>query len=469
MFVGFCLFNQKKSFLSFVFNTFSFFLHNTYIYLVENKTWEEIREALISSSNNKTTKYWLDQTQASCSEKGVVTISVPSVFIKDSFEKKFGKNIKEELVLRSFSSEFRLVVDENLSLSGSGEEAGVDLYGKDRFLEKEVVVKKETFSLLPFDSFYTGSSNNLAVVAAKTVAKEPGKRFNPLFIYGRPGVGKTFLLKTLKKTREDAFYVGSEEFLNSFVQSIKNGSTEDFRGKVRSKNLLLLDDVQFLAGKKAVSEELLHTLNHYIENGKGVVLVSDVKPKELVGFPERLISRVYSGLVTDIERPDKDLLCTFIKNSEVQSGLSKKLITRLSSFPFENFREVEGLLNTLSINKKTNVRLDVFVERFLKEKGVFSITKKTPEELVFFVSNKYQVDKDLLFSKNRTERVSNARHVLVGLLRKHTDMSLKQIGIYLGNRSHSTILSSLNKLERNKDLLTDVVSFDNLKQKERAG
>ena len=229
---------------------------------MENKTWEEIRLALISSSNNKTTKYWLDQTQASSSEKGVVTISVPSVFIKDSFEKKFGKNIKEELVLRSFSSEFCVVVDENLSLNTPEGEEGVDLYNKDEFLEKEVVVKKETFSLSPFNSFYTGSSNNLAVVAAKTVAKEPGKRFNPLFIYGRPGVGKTFLLKTLEKTREDAFYIGSEEFLNSFIQGIKNGTTEDFREKVRGKNLLLLDDVQFLVGKKAVSEELLHALNH---------------------------------------------------------------------------------------------------------------------------------------------------------------------------------------------------------------
>ena len=134
------------------------------------------------------------------------------------------------------------------------------------------------------------------------------------------------MLKTLEKTREDAFYIVSEEFLNSFIQGIKNGTTEDFREKVRGKNLLLLDDVQFLAGKKAVSEELLHTLNHYIENEKGVVLVSDVKPKELVGFPERLISRVYSGLVTDIEKPDKDLLYTFIKNSTVESDLSKKLI-----------------------------------------------------------------------------------------------------------------------------------------------
>ena len=436
---------------------------------MENKTWEKIKDVLVSCGKNKTSRYWLDQVKISSSSEEELLFTVPSVFIKDSFEKKFGKILKQELLNRGFSSNYKIVVDEVLASALFEKKEIPNPISNTPNLEELVLGEKSTFSLSPFEDFYTGSSNSLAVIAAKTVVEKPGERFNPLFIYGRPGVGKTFLLKTIEKTREDSLYIGSEDFLNSFVQSIKKGTTEKFKERVRGNKLLLLDDIQFLSGKKAASEELLHTVNHYIENGGGIVLVSDVKPKDLFGFPERLISRVYSGLVTDIEKPDEELLLGYLKKAQKEVGLNKESLRKLSSFPFENFRELKGLLNGLSLNKEMNLNVDIFVNSFVEEKQKFSLSIKTPEDLVFFVSNKYQVDKDLLFSKNRTERVANARHVLIGLLRKHTDMSLKQIGIYLGNRSHSTIISSLKKLQENSDLLTGVNSLDTEEQEERVG
>jgi len=436
---------------------------------VENKTWEKIKDVLVSCGKNKTSKYWLDQVKISSSSEEELLFTVPSVFIKDSFEKKFGKILKQELLNRGFSSNYKIVVDEVLASALFEKKEIPNPISNTPNLEELVLEEKSTFSLSPFEDFYTGSSNSLAVIAAKTVVEKPGERFNPLFIYGRPGVGKTFLLKTIEKTREDSLYIGSEDFLNSFVQSIKKGTTEKFKERVRGNKLLLLDDIQFLSGKKAASEELLHTVNHYIENGGGIVLVSDVKPKDLFGFPERLISRVYSGLVTDVEKPDKELLSGYLKKAQKEIGLNKESLSKLSSFPFENFRELKGLLNGLSLNKEMDLNVDLLVNSFVEEKQKFSLSRKTPEDLVLFVSNKYQVDKDLLFSKNRTERVANARHVLIGLLRKHTDMSLKQIGIYLGNRSHSTIISSLKKLQENSDLLTGVNSLDTEEQEERVG
>lgn len=436
---------------------------------MENKTWEEIKDVLISCGKNKTSKYWLDQTKTSSSTDNKLLINVPSVFIKESFEKKFGKTLKQELLNRGLSSNYKIVVDEGLASALFAKKEVTPATSNTPIQEELVLEERNVFSLSPFNDFYTGASNSLAVIAAKTIVEKPGERFNPLFVYGRPGVGKTFLLKTIEKTREDSLYIGSEDFLNSFVQSIKKGTTEKFKETIRGNKLLLLDDIQFLSGKKAASEELLHTINHYIENGRGIVLVSDVKPKDLFGFPERLISRVYSGLVTDVEKPDKELLFDYLKQTQKEIGLNNESLKKLSSFSFENFRELKGLLNSLSVSKEMNLDVDLSVNRYIEEKQRFSISIKTPEDLVVFVSNKHQVDKELLFSKNRTERVSNARHVLVGLLRKHTDMSLKQIGIYLGNRSHSTVLSSLKKLEKNSDLLAGVNSLDNEEKNEKVG
>jgi len=440
-------------FCRFLLTHFCFFKQISIFILVENKTWKEIKEAIASNNETKTAKYWLNQVSFSKFESMVFHFSVPSVFVKDSFEKKFGKALEKELALRGMCKKYQLTVDEDLlkkNLSKTQEQKNSFLNKDDGSKNKEKL--EETYSLTPFDNFYTGSSNNLAVVAAKAVAKNPGKRFNPLFIYGRPGVGKTHLLKTLKETRVNSLYIGSEDFLNSFVKSIKDRETALFKDRVRNNEILLLDDLQFLAGKKAVSEEVLHTVNHYIEKEKAVVLVSDVRPEDLFGFPERLISRIYSGLVTDIEKPNEELLLKYLENKIDSSLFGKGVVERITSLPFDNFRELNGFLNKFSLNVDAGVDAGVFVEDFIRNKELVLIKKKTPEDLLFFVSKKYQVDKELLLSKNRTEKVSNARHVLIGLLRKHTDLSLQQIGLYVGNRSHSTILSSLKKINSGEGL-----------------
>ena len=184
------------------------------------------------------------------------------------------------------------------------------------------------------------------------------------------------------------------------------------------------------------------------------------------GFPERLVSRIYSGLVTDIEKPGKDVLLSYLnkKNSEVK--LSEELVAKISSYPFSNFREINGFLNSFSASVSANKDVVSFVEKFLSGSSVSFIKKKSPEDLLFFVSEKYQVDKDLLVSKNRSEAVVKARHILIALLRQNTDLSLNQIGLFLGGRSHSTVLSSLKKVEGSKDLSTDL---DNINLQERVG
>ena len=282
---------------------------------MKKNIWSDVEASIVPSEKKKTSSYWFEQVFFSYQENKAV-LTVPSVFVKDSFEKKFGVKVLSELKSRGFVEGYVYVVDPDMFPKKT--------VGKDLELRtedpKEVALveggEPSPFDLSFFDRFCVGSSNKLAVVAARSIVEKPGERFNPLFLYGKPGVGKTYLLKTIEKTREDAFYIGSEEFLNSFIQGIKNKELGGFKNKIRNNKILLFDDVQFLIGKKAASEEFLNTVNHYIEEKQSIVLVSDVRPEDLSGFPERLVSRIYSGLVTDIEKPGKDVLLSYLNKKK---------------------------------------------------------------------------------------------------------------------------------------------------------
>lgn len=431
---------------------------------MKNNIWKEIQKQIAPRAEAKTSSYWFNQVcllEKEGNEKQVVLV-FPSVFVKDSFEKRFGKKVLFELKKRGFVEGYTPTVDEEFFPKEEETSLGFSKNGvsgfKEGFLVEDKPPKdKKPFNLSVFNDLCVGSSNNLAFVAAKTIVEEPGDRFNPLFLYGKPGVGKTHLLKTIEKSRRDAFYIGSEDYLNSFIKGIKYKNLDIFKQKLRKNAILLFDDLQFLVGKKAASEEFLNTLNHYIEEKRAIVMVSDVRPEDLTGFPERLVSRIYSGLVTDIDKPDKGVLFSYLKKESEGLNIKKDLLTKISSHPFKNFREVDGFLNSFSANSYANNDPSFFVERFLKDSSRENLlANKNPEELLSFVSERYQVDEKLLLSKNRSEKVAKARHVLVALLRKNTSLSLKQIGLFVGGRSHSTVLSSLRKVEGDKDLSTDL-------------
>ena len=415
---------------------------------------------LNKSITNKTDKYWLDQLRFELLNKKELNIIVGSDFVKSSIERKLLKNISSVFKRVVGGSDCVFVVDSSFS-------SYVDKTAYTEVKEEPVVQKeisKPLYDLSFFDDLFVGSCNNLAITAAKNVVITPGERFNPLFVYGKPGVGKTQLLKTISKSHFSSFYIDSESFLESYISGIKNNDIDVFKNKIRSVDILLIDDIQFFIGKKGVSEELFHTINYFLNNSKAVVLASDQKPQMLKGFPERLISRVLNGLVTDIEKPDKKIFLEVLKNSNKDFDntlISKKEFDLLLSLDFQSFREINGVVNNLIINKQTGVGNSKYVAELVSMYSENKIMELTPEFILDYCSNVYQVDKRLVLSKNRSEQVSNARHLFIYLMRKHTEYSLNQIGIYVGNRSHSTVLSSIKKVEGSHSFKREINIFNN--------
>ncbi len=423
---------------------------------------EEFKALLEKSVTNKTDRYWLDQVGFEISGEDNLCIVVSSDFIKSSIEKKVYSKIKSVYQLNfNEKAECVFVVDKKFKSSkvyeGSSEETVVGETLKD-------VVDRSYYDLSYFDELFVGGCNNLAITAAKNIVISPGKRFNPLFIYGKPGVGKTHLLKTIDVSSESSFYIDSESFLESYISGIKNNDIDNFKKKIRSVDILLVDDIQFFVGKRGVSEELFHTINFFLNNSKSVVLASDQKPQDLNGFPDRLISRILNGLVTDITKPDKEIFSEVLKKGNIDFGgllFSETEFEMLLSLDFQSFREINGVINNLIINKQTGVSNNKYISELVSLYSNNKVVELTPEFILKYCSEVYQVDERLVLSKNRSELVSNARHLFVYLMRKHTEYSLNQIGMYAGNRSHSTVLSSIKKVENSSLFKKEVNIFNN--------
>ena len=419
---------------------------------------QDFKDKLNTEIENKTDRYWLNQVRFDIGSDGNLNIYVGSEFIKNSIEKKVLKKIEKvyKTIIPGFDCVFIL------DRSFVNNPVSVDVVEEQ--VEEETVEEQPVFDLGFFDDLFIGSCNNLAVTAAKNVVTNPGSRFNPLFVYGKPGVGKTHLLKTIEKSSFSSFYIDSESFLESYISGIKNKDIDIFKNKIRSVDILLIDDIQFFLGKKGVSEELFHTINYFLNNSKAVVLASDQKPQDLLGFPERLVSRILNGLVTDIEKPDKKIFSELLNKSNEEYGgnlITKKEFNLLVSLDFQSFREINGVVNNLIINKQTGDGNAKYVAELVSMYSENKVLELTPEFILDYCSDLYQVDKRLVLSKNRSEQVSNARHLFIYLMRKHTEYSLNQIGLYVGNRSHSTVLSSIKKVEGSPGLKKEINIFKN--------
>ena len=321
-----------------------------------------------------------------------------------------------------------------------------------------------------FENFVVGSSNNTAKAAAFSVAQNPGNSFNPLFIYGGVGLGKTHMLHAIgnyilaNNKNANIIYSTTEQFVNDFIESMRNNKVSDkvfnFREKYRNADILMLDDVQFLIGKDSSQEALFHTFNDLYQNKKQIVLTSDRHPRDLVSLEERLRSRFNSGLTVDISSPDLETRIAILQKKAYQKNfnISKNIIYFIAEKITSNIREIEGALSKVIFycqlnNKESADDLNLVMEA-LKDDLDVSTHVLSLDTITDAVCAYYNITKDEIKGAKKTKNIAEARQIDIYLINDMLSVPLMSIGNYLGNRDHSTIIYA-------RDKITDQLKNDN--------
>lgn len=315
-----------------------------------------------------------------------------------------------------------------------------------------------------FDHFVIGKSNELAAVAAQAVSQSPGRTYNPLFLYGDTGLGKTHLMQAIahevlkKQPSTRITFIGTEQFTNEMIGSIQNRSTQEFRRRYRETDLLLVDDIQFLKGKEATQEEFFHTFNALYEAGRQIVLTSDRVPSEIPGLEARLVSRFQWGMVADIQLPDLEHRIAILRNKalldHLEMTIPEDVIRFIGEHVRSSVRELEGsmikLLAYASL-KHREITVDVAREA-LRDKLRVNMSNSTvndglsSETVQAFVAREWGVTSEGLRSKTRTKALTTPRQVAMYFMRDLLSMQLVEIGAAFGGRDHSTVIHSLDRV-----------------------
>ena len=408
-----------------------------------NDIWDKIIEILSNQLTATAINTWFSDCTPVDIEDCRLVLHTTSNFKRDIINTRFGETIKAVLS-DLFSCDFDLLVL-------SGDEIN------------DYAIKKKVDSSLPemagytFDRFIVGSSNKFAHAAAIAVAENPGKTYNPLFIYGNSGLGKTHLLLAIgqqiheKSPEKSIAYIKGDEFTNQLVKSIKDGTAEEFRQKYRNVDLFLVDDIQFIAGKQQTQNEFFHTFNNIYEAGHQIVITSDRPPLEMSILDDRLRTRFEGGLMADIQPPDLETRMAITRNKAGQLGLllSDDAVEYIATSITANIRQLEGVIKRLTAYKE--ILDDVItidsVKRAIKDVIRVGTYIPTPESIIRETARYYSLKEEDLRGQSRSKNTAMARQVSMYLMRSLTNLSLKDIGAEYEDRNHATVLSSIRKVE----------------------
>lgn len=442
-----------------------------------NEVWALVYEQIKKEMNQNTFSLWFSDLSLKSLDENKAVLSTASIFkrniLKESFKTKIA-DIFEKVMGFRVDIEFVTEKDEDIDFSNTSSLDKADknesmtqtrdtesLSDEDEKNDDDDKIGDISFftgnEAYTFDNFIVGNSNKLAHAACIAVANNTGYDYNPLFIHGPSGLGKTHLLHAItnhikkKNPNINIIYVTSEDFTNQLIQSISNKTTENFRNKFRNADMLMIDDIQFIASRENTQEEIFHTFNALYEKGVQIILTSDRPARDINPLEDRLLTRFNWGITADINPPDFELRAAIITSKAKSKGieLSSDIVNMLAENLTSNIRQLEGAVKKLcaiSILSDKPITLEVAKEAISDIVRDRVSVNVTIDKILNAVCKKYGVTVDELKSKAKTSNIANARQISMYIMRKMTELSLPKIGKYF-NRDHSTTLSSIKKIE----------------------
>lgn len=426
--------------------------------------WKDTLEIVKVSVSPAIFSTWFSQTHlASVKDAGeriVIEIGCHSTFVKSTIESRYFGLVQDAVSkVLGKPCDLTFIIKESPEKSAQVAKTASPLFASEVKDENliEALQRAKIRTNFNFENFAVSGSNQMAHAAALAVADSLGSAYNPLFIWGGVGVGKTHLMGAVgnsalqKNSSLKVLLCTGESFTNDIIEGIRNKTTQSFRDKYRKLDLLLIDDIQFIAGKDAVQEEFFHTFNTVTAAGGQVILTSDRPPSEISKLEERLRSRFEAGLIVDVAPPDFELRCaiTQIKAKEKGIALTMEHIQIIAG-NVDSARKIEGVLIKLMTEVKLkHLEISNQTIESVIGKGVdtnVKAVKKDPEEVVKIVSDYYQVGKRALLGDSRARPVARPRQILMYLLRTHLGCSLEEVGRLVGGRDHTTVMHAVGKV-----------------------
>jgi len=425
-----------------------------------NKTlWDSVLDEVEGSISKPNFTTWFKDTFIVKRDGGSVYVGVPNTFVKQWLSQKFNQDIIKHL--RELDGTVRSVeymIAQPKNIKPPSKQKGDVSSSESLPLEEHSISKEDNLNpRYTFDNFVIGPFNELAHAASQAIIKQPGVVYNPLFIYGNTGHGKTHLtqaignqIKQLYKNK-NIYYMTSEQYTDEYVRAVQTNKVSTFKEKYRKYDVLIIDDIQFLSKKEKTQEELFHLFNTLYENNKQIIFSSDKHPNFIPNLEDRLKSRFNQGMIVDIPRPDTEARIAIIQNKiAIQDlELDRETIAYLAEHIETNIRELEGVLNTINCQTQLKQRSLTLPEVKKLVKGD-NRPKKTlsAEELIKIIADFYNIEAELISGKTRKKEIVRPRQISMYIMREHYKASYPTIGEKLGGRDHTTVIHSCDKIRR---------------------
>ncbi|MBP6926001.1 MAG: chromosomal replication initiator protein DnaA [Candidatus Pacebacteria bacterium] len=423
-----------------------------------NKLWQDSLNALELEISKPNFNTWFKNTHITKEDQGMVYIGVPNEFVKEWLYSKYHKTILR--ALRNHEETVRnveYVVSKNRARSPEEQETTLSGEINSLPLHNLYVNKKDNLNpRYTFETFIIGPFNELAYSAAQAIVKEPGI-YNPLFIYGNTGLGKTHLIQAVgnalkeKNPEYKIYYVSSEKFSNDFVHAIQSNQRNAFKEKYKSYDILIMDDVQFLSGKEKTQEELFHLFNSLYDSHKQIMFSSDKHPNYIPGLEDRLKSRFSAGMIIDVTKPEYESRYAILqtKARSFSESIPEETLSYIAHNVEGNVRELEGILNSLVCQTRLKKRPIAVTElKNLIRNNIKPRRSVNINEVVESIAKFYNTEPEIIYDKTRRKEIVKTRQIIMYILREDFNISYPMIGKRLGGRDHTTVIHSCTKIER---------------------